>query len=234
MELHKSAAAVFGAWVAAWLLLVPSIHAQEIFVPRELLAVPIASNHSQTNPLGDWKDWIRKGLLPYHKLTLSDFRINDKTRPAAAMSTMAFCHYQFVSEIKEDRGHAVARVSQWFLRSGFDQNQSSRKSYAKGAETKWYLLHEQGHLDINELHGVLLANLTLDQFPMGAGATAKEANTDLQNKVAALADAYSKAHETEQDQYDAKTVHGSNDSEQLKATAALQIRLKRAGIRYSY
>lgn len=73
----------------------------------------------------------------------------------------------------------------------------------------------------------------LDKLPIGEGATADEAAKDLKIKLEALAARVSKDDQTEQDAYDARTAHGTNQSKQLAATAAIQKRLKQADISYA-
>jgi Polymer-forming cytoskeletal/Bacterial protein of unknown function (DUF922) len=122
------------------------------------------------------------------------------------------------------------RVTKWLVWSGFDRNKSSRKTWFKLANGA--LPHEQGHLDINELHSRRLAKMSLDMLPHGEGADPKEASADLRRKVEALADRVSGEAKKEHDQYDAETAHGKNLPKQREWSAAIQARLERAGIHF--
>jgi hypothetical protein len=125
----------------------------------------------------------------------------------------------------------MARITEWKVRSGFNRNKSWRKSGFKDVER--LLPHEQGHLDINELHSRRLARVELDDLPTGTGDTSEEAIDDLKSKLKAFTAKLSKDDQTEQDAYDAETAHGTNKSRQEAATAALQERLRQAGISHA-
>jgi hypothetical protein len=147
------------------------------------------------------------------------------------MYTFAFFHFEYRYDFSEERGQVVARVTRWRIRSGFDRNRSWRKSWYKTVER--LLPHEQGHLDINELHSRRLAHTDLDKLPVGNGTDAGEAGDDLKVKLKALSTKVSEEDQAEQDAYDARTAHGTNQSGQVIATAELQRRLKEAGISYA-
>jgi hypothetical protein len=89
------------------------------------------------------------------------------------------------------------------------------------------LPHEQGHLDINELHSRRLAEMSLDMLPHGVGGDPKEASADLRRKVEALTSRVSGEAKKEHAQYDAETAHGKREW-----SAAIQARLERAGIHF--
>ena len=178
-----------------------------------------------------WRKEIANGCLPYHRLVRPDFRIDDRAHPDYAMYTFAFFHFNYRYDFSEERGQVVARVTEWKVRSGFDRNRSWRKSWYKTVER--LLPHEQGHLDINELHSRRLAHMDLDKMPIGKGKNAAEAADDLTIKLKALSTKVSKEDQTEQDAYDARTAHGTNQARQKEATAALQERLRQAGISYA-
>lgn len=175
-----------------------------------------------------WRKEIAHGCLPYHRLDRADFRIDDKAHPKYAMYTFGFFHYNYEYDCTEEDDHVIARMTEWKVRSGFNRNKSSRKSWFKAVER--LLPHEQGHLDINELHSRRLAHMDLDELPAGEGETSEEAIDDLPSKLKALSAKTSKEDQAEQDAYDAETAHGTNKSKQLAAAAAIQKRLMAAGI----
>jgi hypothetical protein len=177
-----------------------------------------------------WRKEIANGYLPYHRLVRADFRIDDRAQPKYAMYTFAFFHFNYQYVFSDQNGQVVARVTEWRVRSGFDRNRSWRKSWYKTVEK--LLPHEQGHLDINELHSRRLAHMDLDNLPMGNGRDGGEAADDLKVKLKTLSTKVSKEDQAEQDAYDARTAHGTNQVRQVAATAELQRRLKEAGISY--
>jgi hypothetical protein len=179
----------------------------------------------------EWRKEIAHGCLPYHRLTRDDFPIDDKAHPKYVMYTSGFFHYDYDSECRKEDNHVIARITEWRVRSGFNRNKSSRKSWLKDVER--LVLHEQGHLDINELHSRRLAQMKLGELPVGEGQTAREALDDLRSKLKNLSAKVSKDNQLEQDAYDAETSHSKNRSRQLAATAAIQRRLKAAGIAYA-
>jgi hypothetical protein len=178
----------------------------------------------------EWKKEISHGYLPYHQLARADFRVDDKAYPRWAMYTSAFFHYNYRYDCV-GKHQVTARITEWRIRSGFNRNKSSRKSWFKNVEG--LLPHEQGHLDINELYSRRLARLSLDALPTGTGETSEEAIDDLKSKLKELATRVSKEDQVEQDAYDAETSHGTDKLKQKEATTALQKRLRQAGISYA-
>jgi Bacterial protein of unknown function (DUF922) len=172
----------------------------------------------------EWKKEIATGYLPYHQLISADFPIDDKAHPRSRIYTTGFFHYEYKYRCAVRAGRASACVTKWIVRSGFDQHESSRKSWF--APFPEVLLHEQGHLDINEIYSRHLAETELDKLPVGEGVTAQEAVADLRGKLGQLADQCSRCAQAEQDRYDAETAHGANKLKQEEATAAIASRLQ--------
>jgi Bacterial protein of unknown function (DUF922) len=194
------------------------------------LFVGVAANVDALGNPPSWAEENAKGRFPYHRLTASDFPIDDAAYPQFGMHTQGFFRFHYNHRWTENNGRVVARVTDWNIWSGFDRNKSSRKSWFKKlAET---LPHEQGHLDLSELHSKAFAETPIDKLPIGEGATAKEAEADLQRKMSALSSRISAQNQSEQDRYDAETNHGANASKQREWEAAIQARLGRAGIHF--
>src|SRR6266481_3464217 len=124
----------------------------------------------------EWKKEIARGYLPYHQLVGTDFPVDDRAHPQSLIYTAGFFHYNYRWHCSVHKRYVIARVAEWIVRSGFDQNQSSRKSWFQSVNA---LAHEQGHLDINELYSRWLANIKPEQLPEGEGSTARQAATDL-------------------------------------------------------
>lgn len=179
----------------------------------------------------EWRSEIAHGFLPYRRLVRADFPVDDKAHPKYVMYTSGFFHYNYEPKCTREGGRVIARITDWRVRSGFNRNKSSRKSWLKDAER--LVTHEQGHLDINELHSRRFAQMKLEGLPVGQGQTSKEALDDLRSKIRNLSDKISKENQMEQDAYDTETSHSKNRSQQLIARAAIQKRLKAAGITYA-
>jgi hypothetical protein len=168
-----------------------------------------------------WKDEIASGFLPYRKLTMDDFPVDDQVKSPHLMHTEGFFHYQYRSLWTERDGLVTATVSQLTLRSGFDKNKSWKRRGL--GENDALLDHEQGHLDINELHANRLR--VKRDLPIGSGQTADSAMEDLRVKVKALVEQMAKDAQTEQDQYDAETNHGKDKEKQKQWSAGFRRRL---------
>lgn len=191
-------------------------------------ALPLSGQQSHDSP--EWKKEIANGYLPYHRLVSEDFPINDVGYLPHSMFTAGFRHYNYQFVMAPKGGRFSARVTQWSVRYGFDRNKSWRRSGFKAVEET--LPHEQGHLDISVLHSKRFAQTSLDQLPVGEGESASAAASDLKKKLQALVERVSKEAQAEQDAYDASTSHGANPASQRQWTAAIQQRLKQAGISF--
>src|SRR6516225_2690697 len=202
----------------------------QIFVPTS--SRPATQDYPQAiHEAPPWKEEIANGYFPYHRLKVGDFPINDGVDLGYGMCTYEFIHWRPKAQwIMQDNGHVLDRVTEWLVWSGFDRNKSSRKSRLSRFElVNKGLPHEQGHLDIWELHIRHLTEMPLDKLPVGEGADPQAASADLWRKLVALAERAVEEEKREQEQYDLETAHGANVSKQREWSAAIQARLKRAG-----
>jgi hypothetical protein len=167
-----------------------------------------------------WREEVSAGFLPYHQLIGADFPINDVSHPGARMYTSAFFHYYYRYMCTSEADQTVAHITTWVVRSGFDRNGSSRKSWFIPLEID--LLHEQGHLDINEIYSRRFANTDLNRLPVGEGSSPNEAANDLARRLRILAEDVSRDAQTAQDAYDAQTLHGADEKKQNEAAALIQ------------
>jgi hypothetical protein len=195
-----------------------------------LLGAAFTSCAQTFHKAAPWKEEMAKGYFPYHRLAATDFPVNDHVDPEYGVYTWMFFHYWYNHRWIVQNGHVIDRITKWVVWSGFDRNKSSRKSWFNLDNEA--LLHEQGHLDINELYSRRLAEMSLDKLPYGEGADPKEASADLIRKVEALADRVSGEAKEEHDRYDAETANGKNLLKQREWSAAIQVRLERAGIHF--
>jgi hypothetical protein len=175
----------------------------------------------------EWKDEIARGYLPYRKLTYDDFPVSDGVPARHLMHTEGFFHYTFKSKWLNRGGAFVAHVVEMNVRSGFDQNKSWRRSTF--SETRALLEHEQGHLDINELH---TAQLRSAKWPEGTGASSTDALNDLKEKISALCKKIGDESNKEQERYDEETAHGVDAKQQARWTEALRKRVEENKITY--
>ncbi|MFI5387096.1 MAG: DUF922 domain-containing protein [Fimbriimonadales bacterium] len=175
----------------------------------------------------EWKSEIAHGYLPYRKLTYDDFPVANGVPTPHWMHTEGFFHYSYKTRWSERDGVITAKVTEIVIRSGFDQN----KSWKQGTitETKALLEHEQGHLDINELHASEFRKATM---PEGIGSTGIEAMEDLKVKIRAVCDKWDQESKAEQAKYDNDTNHGAIQAQQEAWTAALKKRLEENRISY--
>ena len=175
----------------------------------------------------EWKDFISKGQMPYHKVTLSDFKtISDPNAKFISYThTFTFFSYHF----KIQRGDFVfARVDSSYVKSGIDR-QNSWKTGSFGTFPQM-LQHEQGHLDINELYARKLA-LRLSQMSyVGEGKTDAEAIENLKLQMEALYKKCAEERDSADLQYDQETEHGTNMTKQNTWSRYLSAQLKVAGI----
>lgn len=175
----------------------------------------------------EWKDEIARGYLPYRKLTVDDFPVSDQDHSTHWMHTECFFHYQLKAKWTEMNGEIYAEVTQFRVRSGFDQNKSWRKPGVNDAPD--LLKHEQGHLDISELHANEFRAMPL---PTVKAATSQLAIDGLKAKVQTACEKYLREAQAEQDQYDRETNHGLNTTQQKLWNKALERRLGDARITY--
>lgn len=175
----------------------------------------------------EWKSEIAHGYLPYRKLKFDDFPVANGRSTDYWMHTQGFFHYSFQSSWSETSSGFTARVTSLTVRSGFDRNKSWKRDDI--TETKALLEHEQGHLDILELHA---QDFEKAPMPTGNGPTSKMARDDLTNQIEAINRRVEGAANAEQERYDRETNHGASSKPQSDWTARLKARLKDANITF--
>ena len=170
-----------------------------------------------------WQDEIAKGFVPYHQLTVEDFRVDDKTNPESGYSIKPFIDPRYHYLLMRNAGWYYAYLEKWVIFSGLDKNQSWRKS--KFREMQSALPHVQAYLDLNEIGARQLAALKPGELPSGRGATPPEAAAALhQNLDAFLKEKY-KALQGEADEFQKATNRGANTKKVLELGKAIRKRL---------
>src|SRR5439155_25775902 len=127
--------------------------------------------------------------------------------PSEAAHTQGRITYQYRSRVIGGGGSYTAVITALAFDSGLDPSGSWRRSELK-VDPAVLLKHEQGHLDINEIHAAALRNMKPKQLPIGKGPSANAAVRDLGAKLQALFDAQITAAQKEQEKYDQETDHG--------------------------
>lgn len=161
-----------------------------------------------TSRMPTWQDQIARGLVPYHQVTVDDFRVDDKTDPKSAYSIKPFIDPRYHYLLMQNGGWYYAYLQQWVIFSGLDKNQSWRKSKFKEMERA--LPHAQAWLDLNEIGARQLAALKPGELPSGRGATPPDAAEALRKNLDAFLKEKYKTLQAEGDQFQKATNHGAN------------------------
>jgi len=186
-------------------------------------AAAVSAQEEKGSRMPTWQDETAKGFVPYHQLTLEDFRIDDKAHPESVYWVRPFIH-PFWHFIWTRRDWYYAYVDQWVVFSGLNKNESSRQSTFRDMQKS--LPHAQAYLDLYEIHARQLAALTPGELPSGRGATPEEAGQALrQNMDAFLKERY-KLIEAEATEFQKATDHGSNKKKVRELGAAIRKRLE--------
>jgi hypothetical protein len=146
---------------------------QVVFTTWSALLVPSVAPAQTENPptrLPTWNDEIAKGLLPYHQLTFEDFRTDDQVPSKAAFRVKGFIDPHYRLFVKAGHGGFIyAYIDEWLVFSGFDRNESWRKS--SFGDMKAELPYAQAFIDITEIHGRQLAAIKTGELPAGRGTS---------------------------------------------------------------
>jgi hypothetical protein len=161
--------------------------------------------------------------VPHHQLTVEDFKIDDQAHPEGNYWIQPFLHPHWRYLVKRNGDWFYAYVMQWIVFSGFDKNESSRKS--KFREMKRSLPLAQAYLDIFEIHARQLATLKAGEFPSARGATAQEARTTLQQNMDAFLKEKYKPMLSEAEELVKATDRGGNEKKVRELAKAIRKRL---------
>jgi hypothetical protein len=182
-----------------------------------------AAQGAEPPPMPTWQEEITKGFVPYHQLTVEDFKIDDQAHPEGNYWIQPFMHPRWQYLTKRNGDWFYAYVIQWIVFSGFDKNDSSRKS--KFREMKRSLPFAQAYLDICEIHARQLATLKPGELPSARGATPQEARTTLQQNVDAFLKEKSTTMFSEAEEFAKATDHGRNEKKVRELAKAIRKRL---------
>ncbi len=188
-----------------------------------IFVVPAMAQNEEPSRIPTWQDEIAKGFVPHHQLTVDDFRIDDKTHPEGSYWVKPFIHPYWHYILRANDGWYYAYVDQWIIFSGFDKNDSTRKS--KFREMQKSLPHAQAYLDLNEIYGRQLAALKPGELPSGRGATQREAATALKQSLQAFLKEKYRPLDAEEQEFQKATNHGTNTKKVLELAHAIRKRL---------
>jgi hypothetical protein len=168
-----------------------------------------------------WQDEIAKGFLPYHQLILKDFPIDDKAHPEALYWISPFIDPQMRYLVMHNGDWYYAYLQQWIVFSGFDKNKSSRKSTFRESS----LPYAQAFLDLSEICARQLAAVKPGEFPSGRGATPVEAVAALRQNITGFLKEKRKALDTDAQEFQKATNHGTNLKKVRELATAIRKRL---------
>ena len=162
----------------------------------------------------------KSSRFSYRPLTWDDFKVDDDA-PGLAAQTQTFITFRYSSRARRNGFSFQANVTEVTFEGGFDKEKSWRRSRIQ-TDNIPLLVHEQGHLDINEIHLRRLKALLLSSFPQGTGTSARAALSDLSAKMKDLYESATRAMEAEQKRYDAETSNGTRRDIQREWTQRLK------------
>ena len=170
-----------------------------------------------------WEDKIVKGFVPYKQLAVEDFKIDDQSHPGSSYWMRPFMqpHWEYVMTWKD--GWHYADITKWLVFSGFDKNESSRKSKFK--EMKRALPFAQAYLDLYEVHARQLAALLPGELPSARGATEQEARVALEQNLDAFLKQKYQPLKAETDAFVKATNRGANEKKVLELGKEIRKRL---------
>ena len=174
-------------------------------------------------PTPTWQDKIAKGFIPYHQLTVDDFKIDDAAHPESDYWVKPFLHPHWHYFIKPYGDWVYAYVDQWLIFSGLDKNESSRKSKFRGM--KQALPFAQAYLDILEIHARHLAALKPGELPSARAAPQEEAQAALRQNLDAFLKVRFQLAQAETEVLMKATNRGANRKKVLELAKQIRERL---------
>jgi hypothetical protein len=168
----------------------------------------------------------QQGLVPYKKLTWSDFPVNNSATYLDAQ-TQGKITYSYKTRWERNNNVYTVYLTELTFAVWFDTQQSwRRRNLPRDAD--WLLQHEQGHLDISYIAGLSLMQLKPEAIMPETGASQEEAEEQLKAHLKRLLDATLEKTKRRHAQYDAETNHSRNKDMQAKWNAQIARELKNA------
>ena len=155
-----------------------------------------------------WKVDLAKGNMRYHKVKMSDYKVVKFISDGTDMRTWGFIHYSYQYHWHKNGNLVTAKITDLSIRSGLEGAKSLRR---EGFSDTGLLIHEQHHLDINELFADKFRKTPV---PIGYGPDENAAVSDLKEKMENNLHKILKEAQAMQDLYDKETNHSRNDTKQ--------------------
>jgi hypothetical protein len=167
---------------------------------------------------------LAEGYQAYRQLTWDDFPVSDSHPSGMAAWTQTYIRYNFRSAWKRAGNGYRATVTSLDVRSGFQPSRMWRKR-SFNTDGVGLLLHEQGHVDINEIEAQKIRAMPPEQLPVGTGATSADASADLGAKLKSLIERAIAEVSRQNQLYDSETDHGRNHEAQKRWLAKIRQQL---------
>ena len=155
-----------------------------LFLILVLLAALVHAQDESAPTKKTWEEEIAKGFLPYHQLTVDDFRVDDSKSDKEDFSFQSFIHPRYNVRSVPAGNATDAIVEDWKIFAGLDRNGSYRRSKYK--EMQSMLPYVQAFLDLTEIHARELAALKPDALPHTRATSFFDAKTELDAAVSKL------------------------------------------------
>ena len=182
-----------------------------------------AQTPTPTPGLPTWQDEIAKGCLPYHQLTVDDFRVSNDAKSDGDFYVSTCIDPRYHYYLKPHAGWVYAYISDWIVFSGFNKSESWRKSSFH--EMKASLPYAQALLGISEIRGRELGATKVGDLPEGRGASYEAAKAELDRKIKAFCEVKYKQAQAEDDAFAKATQFGENKKKVRELAAEIKKRL---------
>ena len=84
------------------------------------LGLAVLRAEEEPKALPTWTEMMAKGIVPYHQLTVDDFRVNDQAHPKDGFYIQPSISPQYHFILKSYNGFIFAAVDQWVIMSGLN------------------------------------------------------------------------------------------------------------------
>ena len=148
-----------------------------------VLLATLARGAEENHAPVTWADEISKGFVPYHQLTVDDFRVDDKAPIHGDYEVKTFIdppQYRAAEKVS-DNGVFQLYVTDWTVFSGLDKNGTARRARVRSMKSE--LPYAQALFDLTEMRARELAALTPAQLPSAQGNTLEAARASLEKQI---------------------------------------------------
>lgn len=188
-------------------------------------ALAFAPSRAQNEPDLTWQTELARNMVPYHQLTVKDFRVDDKKHPESDYTVKTFIdpQYHYLEHLADD-GTAYVYVTDWTIFSGLDTNETVRKSSVRDMSER--LPYAQALFDLGEIRARELAALRPAQLPSAQGTSIDSARAGLDEKIKTLcAQKFAQAR-AEMEQFEKATRKGTDRKKVQQLAGEIRKRLE--------